>query len=699
MVEKIGITGYLVCALAYFLFSLLLLTGWRGRFRGGLLLTAVEATVLWAAVDAWQMAYRIIPSAVIWSFEVLHTSVWVIFLLYLLPEDLPADRRPWRQLRLGAGGLSLALLAILWVKPWLEIRLPAVYMPEIQLMGQLLLALLGLIAVEQLYRNTRLDKRWYIKYLCLALGGLFAYEFYLYADALLFKRLNPDLWAARGFVVALLMPFLAVSAARNKNWSMDIFVSRDFVFHSATLLGAALYLLIMAIVGYYVKFYGGEWGKVAQVAFFVGALLLLLALMFSGQVRARLRVFLNKHFFNYRYDYRQEWLRLTATLADTSNDVALEERIVRGLADLVESPNGLLWAMGNSRNYLHRASYGDPDIELPWIPGEDALLQFMAQTGWVINLVEMKHVPEMYGGLSMPQWLENVPDAWLLVPLLHEGQLYSVVLLTHPRAEIDWNWEVIDILKTAARQAVSFLVLEDTAAKLIEARQFEGFNRLSAFVVHDLKNLIAQLSLVVRNADKHCHNPEFVRDAMNTVDHAVNKMSRLLSQLKNMGSENQTQKISLRPLLEQVTAARAGQLPRPQMECQVKQNIYVMAQRDRLASAFEHVIQNAQEATGKSGWVKISLSLQAQQAIVEVMDNGHGMEADFIRNRLFKPFETTKGLSGMGIGAYESREYVRSLGGDLTVVSVPQQGTTFKFILPLAENQTQPTSESLGVSA
>ena len=314
-----------------------------------------------------------------------------------------------------------------------------------------------------------------------------------------------------------------------------------------------------------------------------------------------------------------------------------------------------------------------------------------------MDLQEFRENPEKYKDLALPVWLEGDRDGWLLIPLFHGDILWAIVLLNQPRAKFECNWEVYDVLKTASRQAASFLMVEETANRLIEARQFEGFNRLSAFVVHDLKNIIAQLSLVVRNADRHVNNPEFVRDALNTVDHAVSKMSRLLAQLKNVGSEQNNKEIVLRRLLQDVISARAGQLPRPQFECHVDDEVILMAQPDRLASAFEHIIQNAQEAAGKQGWVKVTLSSRGSQAIVEVADNGHGMDDEFVRKRLFKPFETTKGLSGMGIGAYESREYIRALGGDLTVYSQTGQGTCFRFILPIEMNEKQ-TYRTTGVS-
>src|SRR5690606_29556168 len=132
-------------------------------------------------------------------------------------------------------------------------------------MGLLILALAGLLFIEQIYRNAGEEQRWALKFLCLGVGGMFAYDLILYADALMFLRLDPDLWSARGAVNAMVVPLLAISAARNPQWSLDVFVSRRFVFYGATLAGAGLVLLVMAAGGYYVRLYGGEWGTVAQV--------------------------------------------------------------------------------------------------------------------------------------------------------------------------------------------------------------------------------------------------------------------------------------------------------------------------------------------------------------------------------------------------------------------------------------------------
>jgi putative PEP-CTERM system histidine kinase len=683
---NIGALSYLSGFAAYLILDVLLFVSWRGNVRGRWLIFASAVTAAWCAVLGLQENYHFFPSRLVWTAELARTYVWLAF----FGELLGSIRDPEAAAGLSDAGavrkglrLAVALqLLYVWAAPTLENRYPGIFHPAYQLLGHIGLALIGLVLLEQYFRNTRTDLRWRIKFLCFALGGMFAYDFYLYSDALLFHRVNPDLWAARGGIAALLTPLLAVSAARNPEWAVDLFVSRQVVFHSATLLGAGVYLLLMATAGYYIRIYGGEWGPVVQAVFLRGAFLLLALLLFSGQMRARIRVFLAKNFFSYAYDYRREWLRIINALSDTRSTLNLERRVIMALGDAVESPSGVLWVREAQGGFEQRASFGEPDIDIPRIDGGDPAIRYMGDNEWILNLDEMVTMPEAYEGINRPQWLEPFGNAWLLAPLFHkEGELFGLLLLTKPRTAIRWDWEVIDFLKTAGRLATSYLALEDAGRALAEARQFEGFNRLSAFVIHDLKNLIAQLSLVVRNAERHKDNPEFMSDAIRTVDHAVGKMSRLMSQLKNFGSGQTASVIDVGTLLREVAAARNCQLPAPRCEA-LASGVLVRANRDRLGSALEHIIHNAQDAAGKHGRVNVRLRADGDRAVVEVEDDGPGMNEEFIRSRLFKPFDTTKGLTGMGIGAYESREYIRSLGGELTVRSEPGQGAGFTFFIP-----------------
>jgi putative PEP-CTERM system histidine kinase len=203
-------------------------------------------------------------------------------------------------------------------------------------------------------------------------------------------------------------------------------------------------------------------------------------------------------------------------------------------------------------------------------------------------------------------------------------------------------------------------------------------------VMHDLKNLIAQLSLVVSNAARHKHNPQFMEDTIQTVENSVNKMNRLLAHLRSGQDPDKHQEaLDVCDLLQDVIKTMAAGTPQPTLDCQAT-GLLVQGDRDRLSAVVGHVVRNAQDATPAEGRIIVRLFKQNDQAVIEVQDTGAGMEADFIRNGLFKPFTSTKGNSGMGIGAYETRELIRKLGGEVEVISRVGEGTTFRMRIPIS---------------
>lgn len=678
--------GYGLAAVSFGVVSLLLLSGWRGRLQSVLFVFANLTTTLWATLAALHAGYGAVPLEWLWGSEVVRNVLWLLFLLQMLRPLAQGNlfyTRMLAYIRLAVVILAFSLLLLHADLAWMRGYLPALEIQrEFSLIGQLLYAVLGMALVEQLFRNTPQEHRWGIKYLCFALGGIAVYDFYLYTDALLFHRLDLAIWSARGAVNAMAVPLLAVTVARNPKWSLPLVFSRRMVFHSTALFSAGLYMLLMAMAGYYIKIYGGQWGAVLQITFLFGAVLVLVALLFSGQLRARAKVFFNKHFFTSRFDYREEWLRLINLLAGQKTAKPLVERIIWALGEIVESPGGVLWLRGDNGVLRNVARFNYPSTLEVVCPPDDPFVAFLETQGWIVNLNEYRLTPDLYDGLELPDWLQDYPETWLIVPLLHDNRLIGFVLLMQPRAAQVLNWEGLDLLKTAGMQAAGYLALNQAAEALAEARQFEGFNRLSAFVIHDLKNLIAQLSLVAKNAVRHRHNPDFIDDAVQTIENSVAKMNRLLAQLKSADTLGQRRPVELTELLRQAVRAKANARPRPSFESAIG-NLMVEADPDRLSSVIGHVIQNALDATPSTGRVAVRLRVEGDQAIVSVDDTGVGMDEEFLRTRLFRAFDSTKGLTGMGIGAYECREVIMALGGSVQVASTLGRGTVFRVLLPV----------------
>ena len=685
---SLGPLSYGLGAAAYLVLTLLLLAAWRGRLHGGLLLLASASTALWAGGSAaFADSGGALPASLLQVAEVIRDLAWIAFLLRLLGYGF----RRGESLRsnglhmVAVGSLLVALMVIgLAFAGAPDSPFPGEASRELLLVGNLLLALAGLVLIEQLFRNTPSDDRWAIKYLVIALGAVFTYDLYLYADGLLFKSLDRELWEARGAVNALVVPLLAIAISRNPHWEVRIFVSRHVVFHSVAFLGSGLYLILMSLAGYFIRIYGGEWGAVVQTGFLFGAVLFLVALLFSGRVRTELRVFLAKHFYRNQYDYREEWLHFTDVLSSSDEDESLRVRVLRAVANIVESDSGVLWCrdLGAGR-YVPVASWNMRLPEGSEEPQGGELAAFLREREWVIHLDEYRTEPEVYGGLDLPEWLMGLDSAWLLVPLMQQKELLGYIVLTQSSSRRTFDWEDADLLKTVGRQAASYLAVSEMSDQLVQARQFEAFNRLSAYVAHDLKNVAAQLSLVVSNAKRHRNNVEFLADAIGTVDNAAQKMNHMLAQLRrNRLKQPAAESVALDKVLGGVVEACSVRRPVPELRATAS-GLAVLADSQRLAAVLEHIVQNAQEATHDDGEVVVRLSCRGQEGVLEVQDTGVGMDEAFVRERLFRPFDTTKGSAGMGIGAYESREFLRGIGGEVEVQSKPGAGTLFRIILPV----------------
>lgn len=686
---EFGIIGYFLAAGGFFLLSILLLSSWRDRTQGVLLLTATLLTSVWAGLTAIQTYRHNIMGVSLVVIEVLRDCAWAGFIFFILRQR----QSVWRFQR---AFFMFLFLLVLIVSASIVINAFSFSATEVLYantsfdlsLGSLLLATsFGVIVVEQLFRNITAGERWALKYLCLGVGGLFAFDLYLYSDALYFGKIDEVIWQARGYIDALVIPLIAVAAARNPEWSMEVFVSRRAVFYSAGLLALTAYLTVMAGGAYYIRQFEGSWAGVTQLVFLFMSMVGLGLILFSGHIRSKLRVFINKHFFNYRYDYRDEWLKFTGTLSNNNLDEHLKTRVIYAVADVVDSPAGLLWLneygefhLSANWNVRLQADHSQYNEQL------DAIVKQLQGTKAVFEIPALQRQPLAAGEkVALPDWLASIPDAWLLVPLFQQDFLHGIILLTEPRADIDLNWENKDLLIATGRQVTNHLALLEANQKLMEARQFETFNRLSAFIVHDLKNVIAQLSLLTKNAERHMGNPEFVEDAFATVGHAVEKMNRMLAQLRLSGriAPAEMKLVDVADIVRQAAANRAGELPKPEVKHGPKLLVY--ADKEKIIEVLEHLLQNAQEATADTGFVSVNYYRDGNEVVIEISDSGVGMDADFVRNRLFKPFDTTKGNAGMGIGVYESREIVRSFGGNMRVKSTLGKGTTIKLLLKAEE--------------
>lgn len=683
--------SYGIAAISYLAFSLHLLRWRHGNLRDPVDLTlifATAATALWAA-EGFLLALKPLSYVAIAHniFDSLRYGAWYGFSILLL-RTATVQNGPTNPVKtkwpifagIGIVGTGLAFQVML---------ASGSASPEAVVRGSQYVALaqtiFGLVLLEQLFRNTSADSRWNIKPLGIGLAAVFGFDLYFHSTTLLFNQVNIDTFTVRGLAYAIVLPLIILTIYRTRARKLRVSVSQTAVFQTTSLAVAGTYLLIASAAGYYVRYLGGSWGGALQVAVLFAALLMMMIFMFSGTTRARIKVLVGKHFFRYRYDYREEWLKFTRTLSSGESAQQVGQQVIRGLADMVESPAGTLWLRdAEGHHYCQTARWNLPACEAK--EGADSsLLTFLNASGWVVNLEEYRHRPGRYENLTIPDWLMDTPNAWLVVPLSLSSGVVGFVVLATSRAPLDINWEVNDLLRTAGRQAATFLAQIQATEALLDARKFEAFNKMSAFVVHDLKNIVTQLSLMVRNAERHADNPEFQRDMLETVSHSVDRMKQLMMQLRE-GSKpadgSSGVGVDLEIIAQRVKKSKAPQLP--VVEIAIHDDVIARGHEERIERVIGHLVQNALDATPPEGKVWINIGREGSMATVEVGDTGRGMSAEFMRERLFKPFQTTK-QAGMGIGAYESRQYVQELGGDIRVESNENGGTRFLIKLPLIE--------------
>ncbi|WP_299616414.1 XrtA/PEP-CTERM system histidine kinase PrsK [Pelagibius sp.] len=704
----IGYLSYGTAALAYLVLAGFYL--WRGRWgsHGPFFLTAVAATVLWALVAF--SGHDVIPRFAAWTLLLKQFAMlaWAWFLWHFIASLEPYKARFPQRLLLGwifISLLSVTTLVILGVNlllglPWVNLGFFGFNSALLPLLMGLAIALFGLSLTETLYRGYRSAERWGVKYLCLATGGLFAYDIFLYGEGLIFRAIDPAFMDIRGLAQALVVPFLIINIRRSQVRHFALGLSQRLVFGSTVVFGAGIYLVIMAVAAFYVRIMGGAWGSAVQIIFLFAALLLLVTFLMSGSFRAQVRYFLSHHVLADKYDYRGEWLRFSGRLAAAESDESFERRVIRALADIVDSPAGALWSVGDNHLPIAAAWNLSPTslsaVEMASV--ED----YLKSRDQVLDLADdeddIADAPEACARLL--EALKAIPDAWVLIPLLHQDRLVALLLLTRSRSPRDLTPEDGELLAAAARQAAGLLAEQRLARDLAEARQFERFNQRYAFVAHDLKNLVSQLSLMVKNHERFGERPEFQEDMIETIKSAVARMENVMARLSggNLGArENEAGKsetgpakgkngaepeAGLVPLLQRLVTkyedsvdtldlSLSGQSAQcgPRTDCA------------RIETMLNHLLQNAIEAAGAHGRITVTLRDQDHQMVIEVRDNGPGMEARFIEEELFKPFRSTKS-GGFGIGAYQCRVLARELGGELEAISAPGAGTTMRLILP-----------------
>ncbi len=552
---------------------------------------------------------------------------------------------------------------------------------------RLMLLIGGLVLLHNLYSGASRQVRLALRWPASALTLLWLYDLNLYTVAYLQHEWPVQLAALRGIVLAGTVGLLIPGAAQRRD-ELHFRPSRAMTFQLASLAGIGIYLGAMVGLARALAVVGGDYAEWLRFGVLIAASSILLIALPSQRLRAWLKVTLVKHLFRHRYDYRTEWLRFAQTVGRSGDDAPpLEERAVQAIAQITDSPAGLLLAPGEQGELALAGRWQWPSLDVPAPALDNQAVRFFEQTGYVIDLDALRGgtVIQHHEGslsLSVPDWLQADQRAWALVPLLHSERLTGLVVLARPPHVRQLDWEDFDLLRVAGQQLAITLAENAGQDALAEATRFDEFNRRIAFVMHDIKNLASQFSLLARNAESHAENPEFRADMLVTLHNSAEKLNVLIARLSRYRPEARdvSYEFDLGELVTSVAGQFAGQHQVIIAECSGGK---VTANREALEQSLIHLVQNAIDASAAGSPVFIAQSNDGMQARIEVVDSGLGMSPEFIRSRLFKPFVSSK-PGGFGIGAFEARELVRAMKGRLDVESREGLGTRFIIRLPLS---------------
>ena len=686
--DSIGVLSFLWAGTLYALFGLVLINPWRKRNVHGSLIFLALASSLWLLLVAFSFPGFGRYSTLMIALETLRYGAFIIAPMAALQFSLGVTL-PKTPVRIFHG--IWIVLALLYFLLWLNgFRLGSNKL--ILIWNGIVLSVMGLMAVEQLYRHQHINRL--LKTVCVVIAASLIYDIYFYGNSMLLRQIDMQQWVARGAINAagaLTALIGAVLFANKASRRSRLSLSRPVAFYTTSLTIAGTLLAIMAMGGYYVRIYGGDWGGVIQnIAVFV-ALSTVIVLFISTTIRARIAVLIDKHFFRHKFDYRTEWLKVVKYLSRPHPELNAQQIAITAMNDVFKGTGGILW-LPERDHYIPACVLNTViDKNKCHVPVDSSFCTALREEEWVFSNDAAEDSTLGTHNERMPESIRSIPRLWIVLPLLTENTLVGFMALLAPEGETELTWEDLDLLKAVGREVAAYLERHQAGEALAQAKQFETFNKLTAFVMHDLKNLIAQQRLVVANAAKHKDKPEFIDDAIETIANSVNRMETLLRKLQQSEQGATVEQLRVSTLVSEACKRCSGNTPVPELTLD-EESLVIRGDRDQATMVFVHMIKNAQEACKRDGSVKVVLRSVNNDAIITIQDNGMGMDAEFIRNRLFKPFDSTKTGKGMGIGVYQAQEFVQGLGGQMEVKSTVGEGSTFTITLP-AERKLDSANE------
>ena len=546
-------------------------------------------------------------------------------------------------------------------------------------MGLMVYCIMALMNLEATYSAASISEKWRIKFDVIGFGSILAVLIFYFSQGLLYRSINMNLTPVRSGVF-ILASVLIGYARLFRGDGVRIAVSQYILYRSLTLLTVGVYLLILGLIGEGLRYFGVSFSRDLTIftAFATGIGMVIVLL--SSRARRRVVVFLRKHFFAQKHEYRDEWLKFTERLSSCKTVGEVYNAILTTYRETFGLKGGALYLIDKeTKIYRTVVSHNMPGGEQA-LKISDSMRAYFVNRERVLNIQDVEYRPDQQDAAFI-----NESGAKLVVPFLSDNELSGFLALGDQLAPEKLIYEDYDLMKTLARQATYAILNFRLSEELGETREIAAVAKISAFVIHDLKNLATSLSLVLENAKSHIGNTEFQHDMLQTIGSTVDKMKGLMQRLKAVPEkkrlESEVTDISsiAKTALQEVNEA-GGDTNIVYRGSSVSS----MVDREEMKNVIVNMLLNALDATKRKGTIVVETGAENGDCYIRVKDDGCGMEREFIDNHLFRPFRTTK-KKGLGIGLYQCRQIVAAHGGRIDVDSAPGKGAVFTVYLPAVE--------------
>jgi putative PEP-CTERM system histidine kinase len=554
---------------------------------------------------------------------------------------------------------------------------PSGYLASLYL---LVISVMGLSSLEQAVRCVEERVRWEIKFLALGLASSFAAIVYVASKALLFSFRNAFVPKDAFYVFTLIFPLscvLILAAWRRSTGYGRIPVSQSLIYSSVTLLSVGGYLIISAVLARWVSSQG-EFGHQTQGAVFLMSVVALATILMWTGFRHRVRNWIRRNVFAGKYDYRQFWMEATEKVRSVdgpeSSALALAGIIQRALGAIDIS----IWLRNRNTESLRVAGALGRVAESQNKEIKGILEKFVE----IADPVTVEEIEKMPDNAAVKLFSQKTGAA-ILVPLCSSERLVGLLAVGSDRSGRKYNWDTREFLRVLASHAASEFHKHELLGTLVAAKEAEAFKSFSTFLLHDLKNFASTLSLVAKNASRHQGNPDFQRDAFQSIFDTAEKMKRLCNNLRTFSSNlaaNRKQDDLNRIVRASIISLNGSLSNQIHMELEELPSVFIDA--EEVAKVLQNLLLNASEATKGGGAITVRTVLQNGSVELTVTDGGKGMTRDFLDKELFLPFRTTKS-DGLGIGLFQCKKIIEAHNGRIQVTSEEGKGTVVSVSLPV----------------